>query len=184
MKTRQDAINEGLDRLSDFGFTMEHFFSEHGPMVVEAISDLGEIDEITAWVEAYRRHRRHNPPPPPQKPIAGTRTDRFEGALGNYKRSTDWLAFFRNELSHNPWQKTIKLWTPILMPGYFGGLTHGLIRTAYAVRSFPAEGKPSELELDELAHGLAYWAGTYTELPGNPDHHDGRSIRAVRFTGK
>jgi hypothetical protein len=65
------------------------------------------------------------------------------------------------------------------MLGYFGGLTHGLIRTAYAVRSFPAEGKPSELELDELAHGLAYWAGTYTELPGNPDHHDGRSIHAA-----
>jgi hypothetical protein len=51
-----------------------------------------------------------------------------------------------------------------------------MIRTAYAVRSFPAGGKPSQLELDELAHGLAYWAGTYTELPRNPDHHGGCSV--------
>jgi hypothetical protein len=30
--TRQDAINDALERLDDLGFTMEHSFSEHGPM--------------------------------------------------------------------------------------------------------------------------------------------------------
>lgn len=60
---------------------------------------------------------------------------------------------------------------PVLVPGYFGGLTHGLIRTAHAVRSFPEDAHPSELQLDELARGLAYWAATYRLLPGNPDRH-------------
>jgi hypothetical protein len=65
----------------------------------------------------------------------------------------------------------IKRWVPLLTPGYFGGLTHGLIRTAYAVRSFPEHDKPSARQMDELAHGLAYWAGSWNELPGNPDRH-------------
>jgi hypothetical protein len=101
---------------------------------------------------------------------------RWEGALGKYERTSDWLAFFRNELRDTPWQEMFKTWVPILTPGYFGGLTHGLIRTAYAVRAFPSDRNPSELELDELAHGLAYWAGTYSELPGDPDRHGTQSI--------
>src|SRR5215831_18880742 len=49
--------------------------------------------------------------------------------------------------------------------------THGLIRTAHAVRSFPKDAKPSNLEIDELARGLAYWASAYRPLPGNPNRH-------------
>jgi ABC-type transporter Mla subunit MlaD len=45
MKMRQDAINAELDHLSDLGFTMEQFFSEHGPVVVEA---------ITQWAKTTR----------------------------------------------------------------------------------------------------------------------------------
>jgi len=60
---------------------------------------------------------------------------------------------------------------PILVPGYFGGFTHGLIRTAHAVRSFPKDAKPSNIEIDELARGLAYWASAYRPLPGNPNRH-------------
>jgi hypothetical protein len=37
---------------------MEQFFSEHGPVVVEAITAMGENDEVTGWIEAYRaRHK-------------------------------------------------------------------------------------------------------------------------------
>jgi hypothetical protein len=35
--TRQDAINDVLERLYDLGFTMENSFSERGPMVAEVI---------------------------------------------------------------------------------------------------------------------------------------------------
>jgi hypothetical protein len=63
MKMRQDAINAELDHLSDLGFTMEQFFSEHGPVVVEAITAMGENDEVTGWIEAYRaRHSHHSFP--------------------------------------------------------------------------------------------------------------------------
>jgi hypothetical protein len=58
MKMRQDAINAELDHLSDLGFTMEQFFFEHGPVVVEAITAMGENDGVTGWIEAYRaRHK-------------------------------------------------------------------------------------------------------------------------------
>jgi hypothetical protein len=39
------------------------------------------------------------------------------------------------------------------------------------VRSFPEDANPSKLKIDELARGLAYWAGTYRTVPGNPDRH-------------
>jgi hypothetical protein len=95
MRTRQDVINDGLDRLQDLGFTMEPFFSEHGPMVVEAMSTMGENDQIADWVGVYWRYRHHLPPPPTQRRIEGTKADRRQGALGDFKRASDWLAFFR-----------------------------------------------------------------------------------------
>jgi hypothetical protein len=42
MKMRQDAINAELDHVSALGCTMGRFFSEHGPVVVEAITAMGE----------------------------------------------------------------------------------------------------------------------------------------------
>jgi hypothetical protein len=55
------------------------------------------------------------------------------------------------------------------VPGYGGGLTHGLLRVAHAVRGITAtEHAPSGLLLDELAKGLASWAGWFKALPGPP----------------
>ncbi len=169
--TRQDAINEALERLYELGFTMEPGFSEHGPMVAEAVSTLGRNDDVRQWVDAYKAKWRHMPPPQRQEPIDGTSEDRWRNALGVYARTTDWLEFFRRELNQKSWQDILRTWVPVLLIGYAGGLTHGLIRTAYAVRSFPEDGSPATLELDELAPGLAYWAGTYHAVPGNPDVH-------------
>jgi hypothetical protein len=45
-------------------------------------------------------------------------------------------------------------------------LTHGLIRTAHAVRCLTATANPEDLALTELARGLAYWAARYRQLPG------------------
>jgi hypothetical protein len=168
--TRQDAINDPLERLYDVGFTMQPGFSEHGPMVAEAISTLGYDDEVAGWVESYKAKRCHIPPPPLQEPIDGADERSWQSALGVYPRTTDWHAFFRRELEENPWQDTIRAWVPRLVEGYGGGLTHGLIRTAHAVRSFP-DAAPTVLQRDELARGLASWAGTYQRVAGNPDVH-------------
>ena len=45
--------------------------------------------------------------------------------------------------------------------------THGLIRTAHAVRSLAAE-ETSRERRAELASGLAYWAARYQAVPGTP----------------
>jgi hypothetical protein len=167
--TRQDAINGALERLHDIGFTMEPGFAEHGTMVAETISTLGFNDEVAAWVAHTTPKRRHIPPPPPSAPIDAADEGAWRGALGVFARATDWLGFFRRDLAGRPWQETITAWLPVLLDGYAGGLTHGLVRTAHAVRSFPEGAPPTELQLDELARGLAYWAATYVEVAGTPD---------------
>ena len=169
--TRQDAINDALDRLSSLGFTMENSFSEHGPMVAEAISTLGCNEDVAGWVEIYKQKHQHAPLLPRKHPIDGSNETEWRSALGDYSRATDWLELFREQLKERRWQDVITNWGPILVPGYFGGLTHGLTRTAHAVRLFPEDANPSEVQIDELARGLAYWAGTYRPLPGNPDRH-------------
>jgi hypothetical protein len=150
---------------------MENSFSEHGPMVAEAISTLGCNDDVAGWVEKYKRQHRHAPLPPPKRPIDGSNEAEWRSALGDYTRATDWLAFFRDQLEEQRWQDVISNWVPVLISGYFDGLTHGLIRTAHAVRSLPQDANPSKLQIDELARGLAYWAGTYRPVPGNPNRH-------------
>jgi hypothetical protein len=106
--TRQDAINDALERLEDRGFTMEHSFSEHGPMVAEAISTLNCNDDIAGWVKTYKVKRRHVPPPPPKEAIDGNNEIQWRHALGDYARVTDWLEFFREELKERPWQDIIR----------------------------------------------------------------------------
>jgi hypothetical protein len=167
--TRQDAISDALTRLQGIGFTMGPQFSEHGPMVAEAISTLGRNDRIAAWVEAYLAHYRHNPPPPRSEVIDAADENAWRRALGTDARATDWLDLFRRALAEHRWQEVIALWVPRLMDGYGGGLTHGLLRTAHAVRGLPPDAAPTELQRDELAHGLAYWAAAYRRMPGEPD---------------
>ncbi|MGH9292312.1 MAG: questin oxidase family protein, partial [Acidimicrobiales bacterium] len=43
--------------------------------------------------------------------------------------------------------------------------THGVIRVGHAVRALLEDGEDG-LHLDELAHGLAYWAARFQPVPG------------------
>jgi Questin oxidase-like len=174
--TRQEALNDALERLDGVAFTMEPGFSEHGPMVAETISTLGRHDRVAPWADAYKAHYRHIPAPPPQSPIDGASETAWRQALGVTARSTDWFDFFRRELRERPWQDAIRGWVPRLIDGYAGGLTHGLIRAAHAVRAMPEDGAASSAQLAELARGLAYWAGAYAVAPGHPDRHGDLSL--------
>nr|WP_238361976.1 hypothetical protein [Actinopolymorpha pittospori] len=51
------------------------------------------------------------------------------------------------------------------MPGVAAGATHGVIRTAQAIRAL-ADDPHNPQRRAELAAGLAYWAARYVELPG------------------
>ena len=91
--TRQDAINDALERLYDLGFTMENSFSEHGPMVAEALSTLGRGDAVPRWVETYKAKHDHAPPPPRKEPIDGKNERR--SAITREQR-TGWSSFGRS----------------------------------------------------------------------------------------
>ena len=59
-------------------------------------------------------------------------------------------------------------WWPRLLPGAAASATHGIIRTAHAVRSLASAGDPDDLLTAELGSGLGYWAARFQYLPGSP----------------
>ena len=88
--------------------------------------------------------------------------------LGRIDRLGDWDSYFRRQLDHEHWQVVLAAWWPRLLPGAAAGATHGLIRTAHAVRNLVESADPDPLLVDELGAGLAYWAARHQPLPGNP----------------
>jgi len=116
--------------------------------------------------------------PPPREAIDAT-AENWRAALGDFARASDWLDHFRRALAEQPWQAVMRLWVPRLMDGYAGGLTHGLIRTAHAVRAMPGGDAPGDRERNELAHGLAYWAASYRCSAGDADREGTQPLGAA-----
>lgn len=164
-----DAVNGALERLQTTGFYLDHSFANHGPMAAEALAQLGYCDEVPAWVEANLRHRDHDSLPSPSHPIDGNDTAGWRAALGQRSRGGDWVEFFRRQLGLVEWRSVLTTWWARLLPGLSGGLTHGLIRTAHAVRGLSSIQRPTALQLDELARGLAFWATVYTARGPAPE---------------
>jgi hypothetical protein len=169
-----DAVNTALDRLRGTGFYIGGFFANHGPMAAEALARLGYCDEVDGWVDTNIGHREHVPLPTPSEPI-----DNWRVALGDRNRGGDWVQLFRQELAATPWRDVLRMWWPRLLPGCTGSLTHGLIRTAHAVRSLREADPPSELQIDELARALALWATAFTPLTTDSGQHDDQAVAAV-----
>jgi len=158
-----EAVNAALDRLRTTGFYIGDFFANHGPMAAEALAKLGYCDEVDGWVDANIDQRDHAPLPKPRETIGDWRV-----VLGDRNRGGDWVLLFREELAEAPWRDVLRMWWPRLLPGCVGSLTHGLIRTAHAVRSLRETDRPSELQIDELARALAFWATAFTPLATTP----------------
>jgi hypothetical protein len=133
-------------------------------------------DQIPTWVEHYKRRVAHHDPPPPTSRLDGSDEAGWREALGRFKRIGDWEQLFARELSQQPWREVLSRWWPRLLPGLIAGLTHGLIRTAHAVRCLSTTGAPEELALQELSRGLAYWAARYRPLPGTVVFSGERSV--------
>jgi hypothetical protein len=170
MTTRTDALDDALDRLAGYDYQDGVGFACHGPMGAEALSSLGYDDLIPSWVESYKS--KHPPIPSPQatQRIDPNDETSWRAALGDYPRVADWASLFTQELAEQPWPIVLSTWLPRLLPGAAGGFTHGLLRVAHGVRALPDDDRqPSELALNELARGLAAWAGWFTPLPGRPE---------------
>ncbi|GGZ56410.1 hypothetical protein GCM10010387_58020 [Streptomyces inusitatus] len=166
-----DAVNDALERLEDLGYERGQGvdLANHGPMGAEALTVLGQGDQVAHWVGRYRRAMDHHEPPAARFALDPADESSWRPALGAFHRAGDWEALFTRELAEAPWREVLVRWWPRLLPGLFAGLTHGLIRTAHALRGLHTTGgTPTRLQLDELARGLAYWAARHTELPGSP----------------
>jgi hypothetical protein len=169
-----DAVNAALDRLRTTGFYIGDFFANHGPMAAEALAKLGYCEQVEGWVDANIAHRQHGLLPKPSEPISDWRV-----ALGDRNRGGDWVQLFQHELAEAPWRDVLRTWWPRLLPGCAGSLTHGLIRTAHAVRSLRETDRPSELQVDELARALAFWATVFTSLATDPGPGDDQAAAVV-----
>jgi hypothetical protein len=137
-------------------------------MVVEALCALGQCDRAVRWVEGHRASLRALPRPsvridPAQWRAALGPTISATGWEAMHSRWGDWREFFQNELSERPWRDVLDVWVARLAPGMSGAATHGVIRTAHAVRALAV--RENSLRRAELARGLAYWASSYEELP-------------------
>ncbi|MFA1548318.1 hypothetical protein [Actinomadura chokoriensis] len=160
------AVDDALDRLVDVGFEFGPDFAMHAPMAAETLVTLDHPDEVPSWIERNLRRRRSYAPPPPMEPIPAGDLAGRRAALGDYRRVTDWVEYFDRRLAEEPWRDVVARWWPVLLDGAFAAFTHGLIRTAHAVRILRTAPKPSGLQLNELARGLAYWAARFTPVRG------------------
>lgn len=154
-------LDEALEALKNTGPEFGPGLSNHGPMAAEALVRIGRDDAVLPWVERYRRRLQERPRPRWRIDPAAWRE-----ALGDASRVADWVSFFQRELDEREWREVLRQWAPRLAPGIMAGATHGLIRTAHAVRSLGEAQTPQRLR--ELAEGLGYWAARYQELPGRP----------------
>ena len=155
------TIDEMLDLLSFAGAELVNGNANHGPMASEALFALGREDAVLPWVDEYRKRLMYRPSPslaiPPEE---------WREYLGARERMGDWIELFENELSEAPWQEVVRQWVPRLAPAVMAAATHGLIRTAHAVRSLSCE--ETSQRKSELAQGMGYWAARYYTLPGKP----------------
>ncbi|MBB5119981.1 hypothetical protein AF335_23095 [Streptomyces eurocidicus] len=164
----QDALNDALERMTDLGYERGAGadLANHGPMGAEALAVLGHGDEVAAWVEGYRTAMPHHEVPARSFPLDPADETSWRPALGDFSRAGDWEQLFARELADEAWRGVVARWWPRLLPGLLAGLTHGLIRTAHAVRSLAAAPVPTPHQLTELSRGLAYWAARFAHLPG------------------
>jgi len=167
-----DVLDESLTRLAATGPEFDGGLSNHGPMGAEAMIRLGRADHVGHWLDGYIRELEE--PPRPTELI----TDHtWPLALGDLRRVADWELYLRDHLADDPWQQVLARWWPRLTPGLAAAATHGIIRTSHAARSLAASETGERLA--ELARGLAYWAASYAEVPGEARTNGSLDLQAA-----
>jgi hypothetical protein len=156
------TIDAGLERLRGTGSEVAGGGApNHGPMAAEALVAMGCDDVVVGWADRYRRQL--DAIPAPHAPVTA---ENWERALGAIDRFGDWVAFFRAQLEEASWQVVFREWIGRLLPATPSAGSHGLIRTAHALRAL-ADAETS-LRVEELGVALAYWAAYYRKLAGTP----------------
>lgn len=156
-----DAMGAALERLKGVGYEFGSNFVNHAPMAAEALAALGFTDEVPLWVDINIRRRAYYDPPERRWPLSAEDPGDWRAALGEFSRVADWTALFERELDARSWADVLLTWWPRLLPGMSGALTHGVIRTAHAVRAVALTRGDGLLQRGELAQALGYWASRY-----------------------
>jgi hypothetical protein len=162
------ALDEVLEMLHAQEPRSKQGLSTHAPMVAEALCALGFPHRAKPWVEGYAAPVRVVPSPGRRierdrwREVLGTASDAptWEAQLARWG---DWKQLFLEELRDARWQDVLDLWVGRLAPALASAATHGVIRTAHAVRALAR--RDTAVRRAELARGLAYWAAAYEELP-------------------
>lgn len=160
-----DSVGDALERLAGYGPEWGPGFAFHAPMAVEAMAALGHGDQLPEWIEANRMIRSYSVLPPADRPLDPADHAGWRAALGDFGRATDWTRMFDAELAERPWREVVAQWWPRLLPGLFGPLGHGMIRTAHAIRVLDSVPEPTASHRHELAQGLGYWAARFWVPP-------------------
>ena len=147
-------LDQALERLATTGPEYAGGLSNHAPMVAEALHHLGHADLIAGWIDDYVERLEPRPSARGQPPM-----------LARLDSWADWQQLFERELDTKDWREVVARWVPHLAPGLFAGATHGLLRTAHALRMLRT--LDNRLRRGELASALGYWAAAYQTLPGD-----------------
>jgi len=158
------TIDDALEAMAECGPEFRGGLSNHCPMAADALIHLGRSDAVAPWVSRYRRRLVDR-----EKPAAPLDAAAWRESLGDFALEPAWAALFRRELHETSWTDVVTTWVPRLAPGFLAGATHGMLRTAHAVRGL-REGM-TDLRKDELADGLAYWAARYYAMPATASAH-------------
>jgi hypothetical protein len=151
-------LDEAYERLHRKGPEWGGNLANHGPMAAEVLARRGRGDRVPAWVDAYIG--RLDDMPGASEPVTD---DNWQEARGG--RVADWVAYLTRQVAERPWREVLETWWPRLLPGIAAGATHGVIRTSHAVRTLLA-GDETPAARAELAHGLAFWAARFRQVPG------------------
>jgi hypothetical protein len=159
MNDTSGRLDEALQRLHTQGPEFAGWLSNHAPMVVEALARHGQAGAVHRWLDVYTDRLEEFPTP--VEPVTDAN---WRAALGDPRRSADWIAHFSRALADRPWRAVLAEWWPRLLPGLYAAATHPVIRVGHAVRALEAE--ENEPRLAELAHALGYWAARHLPVTG------------------
>ena len=155
------TLDEAYERLHATGPEFDGWLSNHGPMAAEAMVRHGHAGQVHRWLDGYMARLEEFPRG--TGPIGAE----WQDALGDPRRIADWTVHFRREVAEQPWREVLETWWPRLLPGVAAAATHGVIRVGHAVRALTQDGEDDD-HRTELAHGLAYWAARWQQVPGTP----------------
>ena len=158
MHSAYESLDGALGLLAANGPELKNGFTDHAPMVAEALCAMGEGAHARDWVAARLDQGTRRP-----EPTKAIRPAAWESALGDEARYADWAELFAEDIARLGWRETLDLWCARLALGFAAAAAHGPIRVGHAARALGVgESAP---RLRELADALALWAAHYQELP-------------------